>query len=95
MLIGAKGNKINDIFKFEKTNCPKKKQGTNLTILIIAKKNYKFFKRLLDIVNLNKFKSNIFIANGNSDLDFKKSNLIFNDLGANISFGMKRQEWSL
>ena len=67
----------------------------NLTILLIAKKNYKFFKRLLDIVNLNKFKSNIFIANGNSDLDFKKSNLIFNDLVANISFGMKRHEWSL
>ena len=37
MLIGAKGNKINDILKFEKTNCPKKKQGTNLTILIIKK----------------------------------------------------------
>ena len=52
---------------------------TDLTILLITKNRYYFLKRWLDFANLNKFKSNIFIADGSSDLEFKKTNLDLNN----------------
>ena len=52
---------------------------SDLTILLVTKNRYDYLKRWLNFANLNNFESNIFIADGSSNQEYKKSKINLNN----------------